>query len=59
LLNRNEPFANVLAVVPGWELAYSDNVSVLFVRRANAETAVAKSAHSAAMPEEKSRGLDD
>jgi hypothetical protein len=59
LLNRNEPFANVLAVVPDWELTYSDNVSVLFVRRANAETAVAKSAHSAAMPEEKSRGLDD
>jgi hypothetical protein len=37
LIDRNEPLANVLAAMPDWQLSYSDGVSVLFVRRVNAE----------------------
>jgi hypothetical protein len=32
LLQRDEPLATALAVMPGWKTAYSDNRSVLFVR---------------------------
>jgi len=33
LLERNEPFATTLAVLPEWQEVYQDEISVLFVRR--------------------------
>jgi hypothetical protein len=36
LLERKEPLATVLSAQPDWEQRYSDDVSVLFVRRNNA-----------------------
>jgi len=33
LLERNEPFANTLAVLPEWEDVYHDELSVLYVQR--------------------------
>lgn len=33
LLDRKEPLATVLSALPDWEQRYSDEVSVLFVRR--------------------------
>ena len=42
LLNRNEPLANALAVIPDWQLTYSDKTRELFVRRVNAEIPEAK-----------------
>jgi hypothetical protein len=33
LLGRKEPLATALGAMPGWELRYSDGVSMLFVRR--------------------------
>lgn len=33
LLERTEPLATVLAAMPEWQTAYSDDVSVLYVRR--------------------------
>jgi hypothetical protein len=36
LLERKEPLATVLSAHPDWEQRYSDDVSVLFVRRNNA-----------------------
>jgi hypothetical protein len=50
LIDRNEPLANVLAAMPDWQLSYSDGVSVLFVRRVNAEIPEAKLAAKWAIP---------
>jgi hypothetical protein len=33
LIGRKEPLATALSATPGWEMRYSDGVSVLFVRR--------------------------
>jgi hypothetical protein len=33
LVRRDEPLATVLAALPDWQQAYSDDLSVLFVRR--------------------------
>jgi hypothetical protein len=32
-LERTEPLATVLATIPEWQTAYSDEGSVLFIRR--------------------------
>jgi hypothetical protein len=40
LLNRQEPLATVLAAQPGWQRLYSDDVSVLYVRRTASADAV-------------------
>ena len=39
LMENNSPLATVLAVLPQWQRVYSDNTSVLFVRRDSTETA--------------------
>ena len=36
LLRRDEPLVTVLAALPDWQQVYSDDLSVLFVRRAQA-----------------------
>jgi hypothetical protein len=41
LLERSEPFATVLSAHPDWQQAYSDDVSVLFVKREAADSLVA------------------
>jgi hypothetical protein len=33
LMERDEPFSTVLAALPDWQKVYSDNVSVLYVKR--------------------------
>jgi hypothetical protein len=33
LMERDEPFSTVLSALPDWQKVYSDNVSVLYVRR--------------------------
>lgn len=35
LLERNEPLATMLAVLPEWQRVYADDLSVLFVKRQN------------------------
>jgi hypothetical protein len=40
LLNRREPLATVLAAQPGWQQLYSDDASVLYVRRSASANAV-------------------
>ena len=32
-MDRNEPLSTVLAAMPDWQKVYSDEVSVIFVRR--------------------------
>ena len=38
LLDRDESFATVLSALPEWQKVYSDNRSVLFVRRDSASS---------------------
>jgi hypothetical protein len=40
LMQREEPFSTVLAALPDWQKVYSDNVSVLYVRRNAMQTTV-------------------
>ena len=48
LVNREEPFAVVLAALPEWQAVYSDKVSTLFVRRDGAAEAVTSAAKARA-----------
>ncbi len=52
LLERDEPLATVLTAHPDWEQRYSDDVSVLFVRRNNAAFHNGRSEQAAPSPKE-------
>jgi len=42
LIERDEPLATMLAVLPGWQKVYADNLSVLFVKRNGAASSDAQ-----------------
>jgi hypothetical protein len=46
-LERKEPFANMLAVLPEWQEVYHDEISVLYVRRNGSGPIGVSSAHDA------------
>jgi hypothetical protein len=57
LLERNEPFATTLAVLPEWHEVYHDEISVLFVRRNTSGPAGIPSVHDAVSSSTEPGGL--
>lgn len=49
ILERSEALATVLAALPDWQQVYSDNVSVIFVRRNSAQTPDAATSNGAGL----------
>lgn len=50
LLARTSPMAQVLALLPNWRTAYSDNMATIFVRNSNVNLSNESTAHSRISP---------
>ena len=52
LLDREQPLSTVLAALPDWQRVYSDQESVLYVRRGGSEAAAVTATRSAPIRED-------